>query len=296
MKRAPGTEDRRWKHLILLNDPPYGTERSFNGLRMAHALAKNDAEAEVTVFLIADAVLCAKAGQKTPDGYYNLERMIRRLLTAKGRVLMCGTCMDARGLTEGDMREEPTRSTMDELAQATLACGCGLLISITSSGQITPQGAPPYFILINCALRDEGTSYHYLPPSDWSLAPAQLLAQLDGVFGDGPRVLIGATWTTDAPFRATKTAIASARSRGILAVEMEAAGLYAFAQARGQAVICLAHVTNQMGTIEGDFEKGEANGTKDVIAVFGQIIARIGRDPQASTVPATRTATSSSKP
>ncbi|MGD9862911.1 MAG: DsrE/DsrF/TusD sulfur relay family protein [Pseudodonghicola sp.] len=113
------------KHLILLNDPPYGTERSFNGLRMAHALAKhalakNDPDADITVFLMADAVLCAKAGQKTPDGYYNLERMIRRVLTAKGRVLMCGTCMDARGLAEGDMMEGPTRSTTDELAQATL--------------------------------------------------------------------------------------------------------------------------------------------------------------------------------
>mgnify|MGYP006295045253 CR=1 FL=1 len=63
------------KHLVLLNDPPHGTERSFNGLRMAHALAKNDPEAEVTVFLMADAVLCAKAGQKTPDGYDNLEQM-----------------------------------------------------------------------------------------------------------------------------------------------------------------------------------------------------------------------------
>ena len=89
------------KHLILLNDPPYGTERSFNGLRMAHALAKNDPEADITVFLMADAVLCAKAGQKTPDGYYNLERMICRVLSSKGRVLMCGTCMDARGLAGG---------------------------------------------------------------------------------------------------------------------------------------------------------------------------------------------------
>jgi uncharacterized protein involved in oxidation of intracellular sulfur len=108
------------KHLILLNDPPYGTERSFNGLRMAHALAKNDPDAEITVFLMADAVLCAKAGQKTPDGYYNLERMLHRVLSAKGCVLMCGTCMDARGLAESDMMEGPTRSTMDELAQATL--------------------------------------------------------------------------------------------------------------------------------------------------------------------------------
>ncbi|MBC7284007.1 DsrE family protein [Hoeflea sp.] len=109
------------KHLILLNDPPYGTERSFNGLRMAHALAKNDPEGEITVFLMADAVLCAKSGQKTPEGYYNLERMIHRVLSARGRVLMCGTCMDARGLNGTDMMEGPTRSTMDELAQATLA-------------------------------------------------------------------------------------------------------------------------------------------------------------------------------
>lgn len=109
------------KHLLILNDPPYGTERSFNGLRMAHALAKHDPEGEVTVFLMADAVLCAKARQKTPDGFYNLERMLRRVLSAKGSVLMCGTCMDARGLAEGDTMEGASRSTMDELAQATLA-------------------------------------------------------------------------------------------------------------------------------------------------------------------------------
>lgn len=107
--------------LILLNDPPYGTERSFNGLRMAQALAKNDPQAEITVFLMADAVICAKAGQKTPEGFYNLERMLRRVLSAKGRVLICGTCMDARGLTEGEVTEGASRSTMDELAQATLA-------------------------------------------------------------------------------------------------------------------------------------------------------------------------------
>jgi uncharacterized protein involved in oxidation of intracellular sulfur len=68
-----------------------------------------------------NAVLCAKAWQKTPDGYYNLERMLGRVLSDKGRVLMCGTCMDARGLVEGDMMEGATRSNMDELAQATLA-------------------------------------------------------------------------------------------------------------------------------------------------------------------------------
>lgn len=109
------------KHLIILNDPPYGTERSFNGLRMAHALARHDPEGEMTVFLMADAVLCAKAGQKTPDGYYNLEKMLRRVLSAKGRVLMCGTCLDARGLTAEEMLEGAARSSMDDLAETTLA-------------------------------------------------------------------------------------------------------------------------------------------------------------------------------
>jgi uridine phosphorylase len=162
------------------------------------------------------------------------------------------------------------------VAEEMFGSGCEFLISVTSSGQITPQGAPPYFILIDRALRDEGTSYHYLPPSDWSTAPEHLLSRLDGVFDEGPRVLRGATWTTDAPFRETETAIAEARSRGILAVEMEAAGLYAFAKARGRAVICLAHVTNQMGTIEGDFEKGEANGTADALLVVSRIMTRLG--------------------
>lgn len=161
------------------------------------------------------------------------------------------------------------------VAEEMFASGCERLISVTSSGQITPQGAPPYFIVIDRALRDEGTSYHYLPPSDWSVAPEGLLARLDGAFQDGPRVLTGATWTTDAPFRETEAAIAAARVRGILAVEMEAAGLYAFAQARQRPVICLAHVTNQMGTIEGDFEKGEANGAADALAVVSRIVSRL---------------------
>jgi uncharacterized protein involved in oxidation of intracellular sulfur len=109
------------KTLIILNDPPYGTERSYNGLRIAHALAK-DATSEVTVFLMADAVLCAKKGQKTPNGFYNIERMLKRVLAGAGnKVLLCGTCMDARGLGDADIAEGARRSTMDELAQATRA-------------------------------------------------------------------------------------------------------------------------------------------------------------------------------
>lgn len=109
------------KHLIILNEPPYGSERSYNGLRMAHALLKHDTGGNVTVFLMADAVFCAKRGQKPPDGYYNLQYMIRRVISAKGRVLLCGTCMDARGLAEDEVLEGAARSTMDELAEATLA-------------------------------------------------------------------------------------------------------------------------------------------------------------------------------
>ena len=109
------------KTLLILNDPPYGTERTYNGLRVAHALLKNDPDAHVSVFLMADAVVSARSGQKTPDGFYNIERMLNRVLAGKGRVLLCGTCMDARGLTQNDLIAGATRSTMDELATETLA-------------------------------------------------------------------------------------------------------------------------------------------------------------------------------
>ena len=108
--------------LILLNDPPYGTERSYNGLRMALALAKAEPEVRVHVFLMADAVLCGKAGQQTPNGYYNLERMLHAVLR-HGDVLACGSCMDARGLTDGDLLAGARRSSMDELARRTLDAG-----------------------------------------------------------------------------------------------------------------------------------------------------------------------------
>ena len=105
------------KTLLILNDPPYGTERSFNGLRLAKALAGKGVE--VSVFLMADAVACAKAGQKVPQGYYNLELMVKSA-ARKGEVLLCGTCMDARGLTDDELVEGARRSTMDELAERTL--------------------------------------------------------------------------------------------------------------------------------------------------------------------------------
>jgi uncharacterized protein involved in oxidation of intracellular sulfur len=107
--------------LLILNDPPYGTERCYNALRLAHALLKNDPEADVTIFLMADAVAAARKGQKTPDGYYNMERMLKRVVVGTGSVLLCGTCMDARGMTADDVMDGARRSTMDELATATSA-------------------------------------------------------------------------------------------------------------------------------------------------------------------------------
>ena len=102
-----------------LNDPPYGTERVYNALRLAHALLKKEPQTEVTIFLMADAVVGAKAGQKTPDGYYNIERMLKRVLAGNGKVLLCGTCMDARGFDDAALMAGAQRSTMDELAAAT---------------------------------------------------------------------------------------------------------------------------------------------------------------------------------
>jgi uncharacterized protein involved in oxidation of intracellular sulfur len=104
--------------LIILNDPPYGTERSYNGLRTAKALTS--AGTKVTVFLMADAVVCAKRGQKVPQGFYNIELMLNSVVR-KGEVLLCGTCMDARGFTDDDIVQGAQRSTMQELAERTLA-------------------------------------------------------------------------------------------------------------------------------------------------------------------------------
>lgn len=103
--------------LIILNDPPYGTERSFNGLRMARALSRPDTH--VSVFLMADAVVCAKKGQKVAQGFYNIELMLNSVLR-KGQVLLCGACMDARGVTDEEIIAGAQRSTMKELAQRTL--------------------------------------------------------------------------------------------------------------------------------------------------------------------------------
>ncbi|MGH7211348.1 MAG: hypothetical protein ACREF1_07805, partial [Acetobacteraceae bacterium] len=119
------------------------------------------------------------------------------------------------------------------------------------------------------ARRDEGTSYHYLPPARFAAADTELA---DAVHAGLQRLPFpvhrGTSWTTDAPFRETEQAIAAAAADGALAVEMEAAALYAFARASARDVLCFAHVTNQMARNSGDFEKGSANGTIDVLRLL----------------------------
>ena len=171
------------------------------------------------------------------------------------------------------------------VAEELFASGCQLLISVTSSGQILPKADPPFFVLIDRALRDEGTSYHYLPPSDYANLDDRLLNMFEGAFAQLPvPVYRGPTWTTDAPFRETALAIERARAEGVFAVEMEAAALYAFAQARHKPTVCFAHVTNQMGNVAGDFEKGEGDGSRDalqVIAITATVWLSKENQPQA---------------
>ena len=107
--------------LFILNDAPYGSERCYNALRLANALIKNDSHGTVTIFLMADAVLAAKAGQHTPEGFYNVERMLNRVLAAKSQVLLCGACMDARGVKETELIAGAQRSSMDQLATSTIS-------------------------------------------------------------------------------------------------------------------------------------------------------------------------------
>ncbi len=161
------------------------------------------------------------------------------------------------------------------VAEELFASGCRLVISITSAGQITPFGAPPYFVLIARALRDEGTSYHYLPPAPYSeLRPA--IGEVIRAGWDHTRLPLysGASWTTDAPFRETEAMLVRCRSAGILAVEMEAAALYALATAKHKDIICFAHVTNQMAQHGADFEKGVDQGSRAALQLTSETAQR----------------------
>lgn len=160
------------------------------------------------------------------------------------------------------------------VAEELFASGCRLLVSVTSAGQLVPAATPsPYFVLIERALRDEGTSYHYLPPAAYVSIRDEALTVARSALTAFPGMCEGGAWTTDAPFRETEEAIAFARAENLLAVEMEAAGLYALAQAKGYPIACFAHVTNRMGVEGNDFEKGEADGN----TAFRRLVATVAR-------------------
>jgi uridine phosphorylase len=154
------------------------------------------------------------------------------------------------------------------VAEQLAASGAELVLSITSAGQIGAVHQLPCFVLIDQALRDEGTSAHYMPPGRWSRLDDKLRRRLAGAFDHLPEpVLTGASWTTDAPYRETASAIDAAKQYSIVCVEMEAAALYAYATARNQPVVCFAHITNTMATAGADFEKGVDNGVHDALVV-----------------------------
>jgi len=106
------------KTLFILNDPPYGTERNYNALRLAGSLAKREGE-QVKVFLIGDAASAAKTAQKVPQGYYNVEVMLRSVAKRGGEIGVCGTCMDARGMADGELSDATHRSSLDQLTDWT---------------------------------------------------------------------------------------------------------------------------------------------------------------------------------
>jgi uridine phosphorylase len=169
------------------------------------------------------------------------------------------------------------------VAEQLHASGASLVMSITSAGQLTTLAQPPYFELIGAALRDEGTSSHYLPPARWAHAPGSLLAAVTAALPSLPETVIpGRSWTTDAPYRETPDAIRCARDAGADCVEMESAALYAYAAARNRDVLCLAHVTNTMAVHGDDFEKGAANGAVAAIALTAAIATVLSRPDRAA--------------
>jgi uridine phosphorylase len=160
------------------------------------------------------------------------------------------------------------------VADELFAYGCEALVSISSAGLVASDLRPPFFVLVERALRDEGTSYHYLRASRYADAdPALTDAVARALTGTATPLLRGASWTTDAPFRESSSLIAARRAEGVLSVEMEAAALLAMGRARGRVVTCLAHVTNAMATRPDDFEKGGHDGQEEALQVCSLALA-----------------------
>ena len=159
------------------------------------------------------------------------------------------------------------------VAEQLFVSGCKLLLSVASAGIINQPNNEKRFALITSAVRDEGTSYHYLPPEK----PALINSQLFEVFNaeeENPECpyFNGTSWTTDAPFRETQSAILDMRRKGITCVEMEAAALYALSEVKQYNILCFVHLTNSMAQAEGEFEKGEEFGSIDTLDLISYVL------------------------
>lgn len=166
------------------------------------------------------------------------------------------------------------------VAEQLFVSGCKLLISVTSAGKVSVTYNSKRFALITTAIRDEGTSYHYLPPG----VPSKLLAYIEEKlkpFADQPDCPFTAahSWTTDAPYRETNSAIKNMQQHNVVCVEMEAAALYALALVKNYSIICFAHLTNSMAQSEGDFEKGEEFGSIDTLNLLSFLLKIRGLPP-----------------
>lgn len=161
------------------------------------------------------------------------------------------------------------------IAEQLFVSGCELLISITSAGIVNKLNFDKQFALITQAIRDEGTSYHYLPKNE----PSQLCQKLLNKLRNNESFWMEVkSWTTDAPYRETQSAINSMKKNNVACVEMEASALYAFAKAKDKEVICFAHLTNTMAQEEGDFEKGEDFGSLKMIKLIEEVLKKLRQE------------------
>ncbi len=162
------------------------------------------------------------------------------------------------------------------VAEQLFVSGCKWLVSITSAGIINQPSSDKHFALITEAIRDEGTSYHYLPKEDRAIIPAGIYEKLNHLKATDFQYWFDAiSWTTDAPYRETQFAISAMQKKGVTCVEMEASALYALAQAKDKAIVCFAHITNTMAQQHGDFEKGEHSGSLDTLELLKEVIQKI---------------------
>ena len=179
---------------------------------------------------------------------------------------------DISGLTVGIIPRAVGASYAVLIAEQLFVSGCELLISITSAGIVKEAHCDQQFALITQAIRDEGTSYHYLPKDEPSELHQELLETLRN--GESPWLEVK-SWTTDAPYRETQSAINAMKKNNVACVEMEASALYAFAKAKEKRVICFAHLTNTMAQEEGDFEKGEDFGSLEMLRLIEGILKKL---------------------